>query len=35
VRGLKNAFLMPLMPLLYAYLRSSGSKEELGILVIG
>ena len=40
VRGLKNAFLMPLTPLLYRYLTvlwqsSSGSKEELGILVVG
>ena len=40
VRGLKNAFLMPLSPLLYCYLTllwqsSSGSKEELGILLVG
>ena len=39
VRGLKNAFLMPLTPLLYRYLTvlwqsSSGSREELGILVV-
>ena len=39
VRGLKNAFLMPLTPLLYRYLTvlwqsSSGSKKELGILVV-
>ena len=40
VMGLKNAFLMPLIPLLYHYLTvlresSSSSKEELGILVVG
>ena len=40
VRGLKSALLMPLTPLLYRYLtvlwqRSSGSKEELGILLVG
>ena len=40
VGGLKNAFLMPLTPLLYHYLTvlwqsSSSSKEELGILVVG
>ena len=40
VKGLKNAFSMPLMPLLYHYLTvlqqsSSGSKEQLRIIVIG
>ena len=39
VRGLKNAFLMPLTPLPYRYLTvlwqsTSGSKKELGILVV-
>ena len=40
VRGLKNAFLVPLTPLLYRYLTvlwqsSSCSKEKLGILLVG
>ena len=40
VRGLTNAFLKPLTPLLYRYMTvlwqsSSSSKEELGILVVG
>ena len=40
VRGLKNAFLMPFMPLLFCYMTvlwqsSISSKEELGILVVG
>ena len=40
VKGLKNAFSMPLMPLLYRYLAvlqqsSSGSKEQLRIIVVG
>ena len=40
VMGLKNAYLMPLTPLLYRYLTilwqsSSISKKELGILVVG
>ena len=40
VRDLKNAFLVPLTPLLYRYLTvlwqsSRGSKEELDILVVG
>ena len=40
VRGLKNAFFMPLTPLLYCYMAvlwqsSSGSKEELVSLVVG
>ena len=40
VRGLTNAFLMPLRPLIHCYLTvlwqsSSGSEEELGILGVG
>ena len=40
VRGLKNTFFMPIMPLLYCYptifdRATASRKEELGFLVVG